>query len=627
MRKRLDKWCENGILLLVLSVLAFGPLATGAVRPQEFLILQGLTAAALCLWLPRFWLNPGHRLLWPPVCWAVLAFVVYGAIRYRTADVEYVARQELIRILVYAVLFFLIVNNLSRSESTQQISFLLVFLAMANAMYGIYQFATHSDHVWHFIKPELYRNRGSGTYICPNHFAGFLEIILPLGLAYTWLGRVSHLTRLFLGYASLATLAGIGFSVSRGAWIATAVVVVLFFGLLFGRRRYRIPAIICLLVAAGAAFYVYRDTFSFQQRFQGLFETSHTDFPRSRLAIWKAAIAMWRDNPWFGVGPGHFDCRFPGYRPEDLQARPGFTHNDYLNLLADWGLAGSIIVAAAFILLYVGAFSTWRFVRRRQGDLATKSGNRGAFVVGASLGLLAILIHSFTDFNLHVPANAILAVALMALLSGHTRFATERYWVNPGWTGRILVTLAGLLVLGYLGQQGWRRGHEVVWLLRAGKEVQFNQSRLDALKQAAIHEPMNSETANEIGETLRTLSWQGDSNYQQLARDAIQWFERGIRLNPFDPYNYAGAGMCLDWLGQHDQAAPYYVAAVKRDPNNYYILTRQGWHFFQIEDYVTARKYFERSLTLYHPWHNPVAASYLAIIDRKLKERPPPAEQ
>src|SRR5207249_1819141 len=79
--------------------------------------------------------------------------------------------------------------------------------------------------------------------------------------------------------------------------------------------------------------------------------------------------------------------------------------------------------------------------------------NRFAFVLGASTGLLALFFHSVVDFNMHIPANAILAVALMAMLSSHLRFTTERYWSSLGAGKKALasaVLLAGLL---YLGQQ------------------------------------------------------------------------------------------------------------------------------------------------------------------------------
>src|SRR2546425_7860525 len=256
-RERLDIWCEKGILFLVLAILVFGPLATGAVRPLEFLIIQGLTMGAVLLWMLRCWLNPGHRLLWPPICWSVIGFVIYAIIRYEHADLEYVARQELVRILVYAAVFFVILNNLARQESTQLLSCVLIFLGMAIAMYAVYQLATNSQYVWHFIKPAGYSHRGSGTYICPNHLAGFLEMLLPVGLAYTVTARVGHLLRLFLGYASLVLLAGIGVSISRGGWLASGVALLVFSGLLIRRRGYWLSpfVVFVLLTFGGMGFY------------------------------------------------------------------------------------------------------------------------------------------------------------------------------------------------------------------------------------------------------------------------------------------------------------------------------------------------------------------------------------
>ena len=91
--------------------------------------------------------------------------------RYLTADIEYVARQEMIQVLMYAFLFFAIVNNLYRQESVQIISFTLIFLAMGISCFAVYQFLTHSNRVWDYVSPYL--GRASGTYISPNNFAGF----------------------------------------------------------------------------------------------------------------------------------------------------------------------------------------------------------------------------------------------------------------------------------------------------------------------------------------------------------------------------------------------------------------------------------------------------------------------
>src|SRR5207302_1986403 len=128
-------WCERGILALGLGILIFGPLALGAVPTPAFLIIQWFTLGIMLLWGARLWLNARPQLLWPPICWAVISFTLYAIIRYLTADIEYVARQELIRVLVYAFLFLAILNNLHRQKWIQAISFTLVFLAMAISFY------------------------------------------------------------------------------------------------------------------------------------------------------------------------------------------------------------------------------------------------------------------------------------------------------------------------------------------------------------------------------------------------------------------------------------------------------------------------------------------------------------
>jgi len=89
-RRNVDWWCERGILLLVLATLVFAPLALGAVDTWAFLIVQALAVGIGLVWLIRIWAGHEPKLLWPPLNWAVMAFVVYALARYFTADIEYV---------------------------------------------------------------------------------------------------------------------------------------------------------------------------------------------------------------------------------------------------------------------------------------------------------------------------------------------------------------------------------------------------------------------------------------------------------------------------------------------------------------------------------------------------------
>src|SRR6266699_6527820 len=108
---------------------------------------------------------------------------------------------------------------------------------MAIASYAVYQFLKDSTRVWHVFTG--YEHRASGTYICPNHLGGFLELLLPLGLAYTLAGRLKPVGKVFLGYAALVILAGIAATVSRGTWLASGLALLLFFGVLLFHRAYR----------------------------------------------------------------------------------------------------------------------------------------------------------------------------------------------------------------------------------------------------------------------------------------------------------------------------------------------------------------------------------------------------
>ncbi len=183
-----------------------------------------------------------------------------------------------------------------------------------------------------------------------------------------------------------------------------------------------------------------------------------------RVLLWQAAIRIWQENPWWGVGPAHYDYRFRQFRPAELQLRPGWAHNDYVNALTEWGVVGTALITSAWVLLGLGVLKTWPCVRGKPRELEEeRNSNKFAFVLGASLGLAAMLVHSVVDFNMHIPANAILAITLMALLSSHLRFATDRYWVTLRALGQRLRQRSRCLVgVGYLGQQGWRHTTEYV---------------------------------------------------------------------------------------------------------------------------------------------------------------------
>ena len=620
-RETPDKFFERGILALVLTILVFAPLAMGAVDAWAFLVVQALTIGVMLLWVLRIWFSRKPQLLWPPLCWVVLAFAIYAVARYLTADIEYVARQEMIQVLVFAFLFFAIVNNLYRQEFSQVISFTLIFLAMGISGYAVFQFFTHSPHVWNY--DALYPGRGTGTFISPNNLAGFLEMILPLAVAYILAGRITPVMRIILGYSAFVIAAGIVVTFSRGGWAACAAALLVLLGILFFHRQHRLPALVLLvlLIGGGAIFtakYLTRTATFIQREKSSGMDVGHVDL-ELRSDLWLAAAQMWRENFWWGVGPAHYNYRFPEYRSERIQAQPDRAHNDYLNLLADWGTAGGIIVLAGMAIFGVGLLQTRKHVRRPENHFGSGMSNRLAFFLGAAAGLLALAVHSIVDFNLHIPANAIVGITLLALLSSNLRFATENFWFNVRLPLKILATLTLIGGIFYLGVQEIRRSHETFWIVRAEQLPNFSPEKADALEKAIDAEPQNFVTAYDLGECYRMQSFDGGDNYETLAKTAMQWFSRGMKLNPYDSYNYLRYGMCLDWLERHDEADSYFNRADALDPNNYFIAANIGWHYVQAGDYVAARPWSQRSIKL--QWQdNPIASSYLNVVEQKLRD-------
>ena len=618
-RETLDDWCERGILGLVLGILVFAPLAFGAVDAWAFLIVQALTIGVILLWALRLWISRKPQLLWPPLCWVVLAFSIYAVARYFTADIEYVARQEMIQVLMYAFLFFAIVNNLYRQEYAQVVSFTLVFLAMGIAGYAVFQYFTHSPHVWTY--DALYPGRGTGTFISPNNLAGFLEMILPLAVAYVLAGRITPVMRVILGYSALVIAAGLVVTFSRGGWVAGGLALLALLGVLIASRQHQVPAFLLLvvLIGGGAVFtakYLSKTT-TYVQRVDETMNNGHMEL-QLRSNMWIAAVQIWRENFWWGAGPAHYNYRFPAYRPERVQLQPDRAHNDYLNLLADWGAAGGLITLAGMTVFGAGLWQTRKHVRRVEKEFKSGNSNRLAFYLGAAAGLLALAAHSAVDFNLHIPANALIGVTLLALLSSNLRFATEKFWFHLRLPAKIVATLALAAGLAYLSSQEYRGVRETFWIARAEQLPNFSPERAAVLEKAFAAEPRNFTTAYSLGECYRTQSFDGGDNAPELAATAMHWFERGWQLNRYYSYNFLRYGMCLDWLERHAEAASFYDRTDALDPNNYFIAANIGWHYVQAGDWAAARPWLKRSLRL--QWKdNPIAQSYLELAEQKLR--------
>ncbi len=642
----MDSACERAILGIVLVILVGGPLAFGAsgfpFGDIAFVVIQGLTILALGLWMVRFYVQRPFRLFWPPVCWGVLAFVAYAIARCQMVVIEYPAQQLLVKVIVYAVLFFIVLHNLNRRESATAVGMTLIAVGMVLSVFAVYQFATHNPKIWGYYKPAYYTRRGSGTFINPNNLAGFLEMIAPLGLAYVIMGRFSAVVKAVVGYATIAMLVGIAVTVSRGAMLATGSVMVLFCLALLYDRRYWKRALAALLVFAAGAIYCARD-FTIERRFLGAMTGDGKVFD-NRYHYWDGAKEIFSRHVWWGAGPGHFPFEYPRFRDGWAQNTMLYAHNDYLNTLCEWGIVGMAIIGLTMMLLYWGAVRTWPFVRKASNEMGSSDSTRAAFVAGSAAGLLALLIHSVVDFDMQIPACAIVAITFMALLTAQRRFATERYWKNPAVFGKFLVFCVAGGAMVFLSLREARNGRETYWLwqgalLRRDWEAQSAilakspdstqaskaiakiwDEELAALTKAYDADPSNFQTSFTLGQYYWTLSRQGGRDYKAQCLTAMKWFTRSMQANPRYAYTPMRFGMCLDWLDRPHEATPYFNLAADLDPNSFYVAIYEGLHCVNLSDLEGARRWLQRSVAINGTDPEHTAQKYLDNVNRMIQE-------
>lgn len=133
---------------------------------------------------------------------------------------------------------------------------------------------------------------------------------------------------------------------------------------------------------------------------------NHSDITGSRTHFWAIALQIFADYPILGAGLDSFGTAFPFYDTRNGLFRVEQAHNDYLQILADGGIFGFICVIAFISLLFKKSLKTIG---------ATSDNFRRNVAIGALAGCFGVLVHSFFDFPLRTPSNALYFLTMTAL--------------------------------------------------------------------------------------------------------------------------------------------------------------------------------------------------------------------
>jgi O-antigen ligase len=483
---------------------------------------------------------------------------------------------------------------------------------------GLTQFVSGNKWLaFGYLRPASYGSRASGFYTCPDHLAGFLEMLALVLLAIGLFGRVSAWVRILFFYFAGAGFAGVLITGSRAGYLCAGagLIVLSSYGVyhVICVRHFRLPLVLlgtacsCGAVLLGFAFVAQSDLIT--GRFGSIAEQD------VRPHLWRAGASAFALNPVVGTGAGTYLVYGREFRDPSIQTDPVYTHNDYIQLLAEYGLIAGLLAGSFLVthFLAVWKFVGWRLQTLQQKEKALSSSL--ALVVGAAAGIAALAVHSVFDFNLQVPGNTLFAAFLFGILAnpGIPRlrpvtkaFDYARSFETPGaplgksggfrlhQTNRHAKFSEGL---GYVGQAGPGNGPgSLTWLWKvipvalsiiligsilprwAGEsEAEFSRRAfmngsyaltIYYAKRAAEYGNEEPDLFYYLGESRRLLANQfDDATRLDFLISAVDAFDQGLKYFPMDERSLVKCGLTQAELGDFQKADTYFNQAFKWDPN------------------------------------------------------------
>lgn len=401
---------NNALLAGAGAVLLLGPLAFGAVEPWSIFALETCAMLLLAVWASRQWINHelsvSDNVLYRPMA-AFFALVlvqwVFGATAYR-----HVTYSHLLLYAAYGMLAFVVTQTLRRSSQFEMLAKVFTGYGALVAAFAILQgLAPNGKLYWIWASQQggaIY-----GPYVNHNHYAGLMEMLTPFPLVLA----TTHFTNgnRKIAVAGIAALmaASIFLSGSRGGMAAFVAQMIVLSVLLVHRREgsWKQPLMLGGFLAVVIVFLIWIGGNELTRRLVSIHAEAREEINGGlRLTIDRDCLRMLIKKPILGWGLGTFPIVYPEFRSFYTNFFVNEAHNDYLQLLVETGLAGFSI--AVWFLVQV-----FRQAANKLNNWTETAS--GAMTVATLLGCIGILVHSFLDFNLQIPANAALFYVLCAI--------------------------------------------------------------------------------------------------------------------------------------------------------------------------------------------------------------------
>ncbi len=389
------------------ALLIFTPLARASVQGWAITIIHMVTLIALTAFLLEKSWTWNWKWIKTPLDLPILCLLVLCLLSTAYSVLFRISIWSTILLLNYLTIFYLVIHTIRSRSQLRQLIYLIIGIATFLSIFGLFKyFGANPFPWWDYGDLKYSPDFLSATYGNHNHLAGYLEMAIPLILGLFLTGYKGG--KLFLMiYLTFILLTALVLSLSRGGWIGSLLGLSLMaFALLTSRYFKRKGFILAAIGGSLALALIVLVSTPVVERVRTAIEKEEEASFSSRMVAWGGVMDMIGDYPLLGTGPGTFPTIFTQYQPPGLSRHFTKAHNDYLHFTSEVGLPLIAIFAWMVIAFYRRGFYKLRYPSRLV---------RGT-TLGAMSGITAILFHSISDFNLHIPANAILFTILAAIV-------------------------------------------------------------------------------------------------------------------------------------------------------------------------------------------------------------------
>ena len=387
----------------------FAALARGGVQGWAVTVIHMMTLLALTFLLVQKSFDWDWTWIKTPLDLPIAALIILAFFAVIFSSHRSTSFWAVLLLLNYLTIFYLVIHTVRSRAKLRKFVWLMLGTGIFLALFGLIKFSAIEIFPWFHYEDLPNFGALTSTYGNPNHIAGFFEMAIPLVFGLLLADRRDQ--KGLVLYLPIILLFGVALilSLSRGGWTCTMVGLVFFLGvLLFSKDFSRYRTVITVTCCSIAAVLVLLSSYPAVQELLTVRQVlEQAGGVEGRFQVSRAVLVMIRERPLLGFGPGTFPFTFFMFQPPATTGWYNMAHNDYVHFTAEMG----ILLPAIMTWMIVALF--WHgFLKLRSPSLLV----RGA-TLGSMAGVLAMLCHSYIDFNLHIPANGLFFTILVALIA------------------------------------------------------------------------------------------------------------------------------------------------------------------------------------------------------------------